>query len=132
MNVELQGVSKRFGFTNVLKDVSVAFSAGEIVTVLGPNGAGKTTLLKCLSGMAIPESGRILFDGEGFQRDRVDQRKRLHFMPDVPTLFRFGSVVRNLSVMLRLYDRDEDGAESRVADLLDEFDLLPVVRRRMN
>lgn len=73
-----------FGLTPALADVSLDFEPGEIVAVLGPNGAGKTTLLRCLIGVAAPDSGEIRCDGEVFQRDRIDLRKRMFFLPDFP------------------------------------------------
>ena len=61
--LEAHGLSKRFGGTAALKDVSFSAAPGEIVGLIGPNGAGKTTLLNVLSGVLAPSSGRVLFQG---------------------------------------------------------------------
>ena len=62
--LELRSVSKRFGSTMALKDVSLSVQAGEIHCLLGDNGAGKSTLIKILSGVYRADSGTMLVEGE--------------------------------------------------------------------
>lgn len=62
--VSLEGVSKRFGPTTVLQDMSLTLGAGELVTVLGPSGCGKTTALRILAGFETPTTGRVLVGGK--------------------------------------------------------------------
>jgi len=61
--LEAQALSKHFGGTAALKEVSFSAAAGEILGLIGPNGAGKTTLLNLLSGVLRPTSGKVLFAG---------------------------------------------------------------------
>ena len=56
-------VSKRFGATSVLSDISVSIAAGELFFLLGPSGCGKTTLLRIIAGFTEPSAGQVLFDG---------------------------------------------------------------------
>jgi rhamnose transport system ATP-binding protein len=65
--VELRGISKHFGATAALTDVSMDLRAGEIHGLVGENGAGKSTLVKILAGVHQPESGTILLDAETTQ-----------------------------------------------------------------
>lgn len=132
MQIRIEGLTKKYPFCIALDGVSMEIDKGRIIALLGPNGAGKTTLLRCLSGMSIPEDGEMFFDDVPFERSNLEQRRRLHFMPDFPTLFGGKSIVRNISIMLRLYERDEAGQEERVFELLKEFDLLPYARSPMN
>jgi len=129
MKIELRGVLKTYRAQHALDYVSLEIDPGQIVGVLGANGAGKTTLLRCLAGIAAPDKGEVLFDGEPFRRDRLDMRSRLYTMPDFPFLFWEHSIVRNIAMILRLYEADEDGAEVRVLQLLRDFDLLPLALR---
>ncbi len=61
--LEAQALSKHFGGTAALREVSFSAAAGEILGLIGPNGAGKTTLLNLLSGVLRPTSGKVLFRG---------------------------------------------------------------------
>ncbi len=60
----LENICFSYGKTSVLKDLSFEFEAGKMYCIVGKSGAGKTTLLSILSGLASPDSGRILFHGE--------------------------------------------------------------------
>ncbi|HEY7828400.1 MAG TPA: sugar ABC transporter ATP-binding protein [Candidatus Limnocylindrales bacterium] len=64
---ELLGVSKRFGATQALDDVSFAMWPGEVHALVGENGAGKSTLVKILAGIHQPDAGTIRLDGEAVQ-----------------------------------------------------------------
>jgi branched-chain amino acid transport system ATP-binding protein len=61
--LEVQALTKHFGGSVALSDVSFSAAAGEIIGLIGPNGAGKTTLLNVLSGVVKPTSGRVFFAG---------------------------------------------------------------------
>ena len=61
--LEMQHISKRFGTTQALADVSLALYPGEIHALLGENGAGKSTLIKVITGIHKPDQGEILLDG---------------------------------------------------------------------
>lgn len=133
MKIELNGVSKRFGQTVALDRVRLEFDPGQIIALLGPNGAGKTTLLRCLSGIAAPDRGEVLYDDQPFRRDRIDLRRRLAFLPDFPIVFEHWDVIRHAGMLLRLYGKtgtaETTGAEERFLELLGRFDLLPLARK---
>lgn len=129
MKIELRGVLKSYRSLRALDHVSLTFEPGQIVSLLGPNGAGKTTLIRCLVGIAAPDRGDVWLDGQEFRRDRLDLRRRMYLLPDFPFLFWEHSILRNIAIALRLYEADGDGSESRVLELLREFDLLPLALR---
>lgn len=62
--VEVRNVSKRFGSTDVLKNISLNIASGEFLTLLGESGSGKTTLLRLIAGFEQPSSGEIWMGGE--------------------------------------------------------------------
>jgi branched-chain amino acid transport system ATP-binding protein len=57
------GVTKTFGGLKALDNVSLSIERGAIAALIGPNGAGKTTFFNCLTGLARPDAGTIVFDG---------------------------------------------------------------------
>lgn len=132
MNIEFRGVLKSYGSVRALDHVSLLIEPGQIVSLLGPNGAGKTTLIRCIAGIAAPDKGEVYLDDQEFRRDRLDLRRRMHLLPDFPFHFWDQSVVRNIAIVLRLFEADDDGAEERVLELLRDFDLLPLALRPVN
>lgn len=62
--LKVEGVSKSYGHVRALTDVSLTVNAGEVTALIGDNGAGKSTLVKIISGVATPDTGRILIRGE--------------------------------------------------------------------
>ncbi len=129
MKIELRGVLKSYPSVRALNRVSLEILPGQIVSLLGPNGAGKTTLLRCLAGLTAPDQGGIYYDEELFRRDQMQLRRRFQFLPDFPFLFWEQAVIRNIGIILRLFEADKPGVEDRVVELLNEFDLLPLAHQ---
>ncbi|UTD28328.1 ABC transporter ATP-binding protein [Bradyrhizobium sp. WD16] len=72
----LEHLRKSYGALRVTDDVSLAIGRRELHAVIGPNGAGKTTLVHQISGLATPDAGRIVFDGEDITRLPMHARAR--------------------------------------------------------
>ncbi|MCG3136040.1 MAG: Lipopolysaccharide export system ATP-binding protein LptB [Planctomycetes bacterium] len=75
--LEARGVTKRFGGLAAVSDVSCTVAEGSVTAVIGPNGAGKTTFFNCISGVAPPTSGEILFRGVPIARRAPHKIARL-------------------------------------------------------
>jgi len=71
--LEIQGISKSFGGVRAVDDVSFTVEPGTIHSVIGPNGAGKTTLFNLITGIYIPNAGRVSFDGRDITGLRPDK-----------------------------------------------------------
>ncbi len=127
MLIQTEHLTKQYGRKRALDDVSITIDAGQIVALLGPNGAGKTTLLRCLAGITQANSGKMLFDGETYSRDRLDLRERYHFVPDFPFFFAEATVLQHIGMILRAYHKDEPGIEELVIELLEDFELLTLI-----
>jgi len=74
-DVEIVGVAKRFGATEVLRDIDLAVGRGELVCLLGPSGCGKTTLLRILAGLVHPDRGRVIIRGRDVTRMPAYERR---------------------------------------------------------
>jgi len=96
--VALRGVSKSFGSTRALSDVSLELFAGEAHGLAGENGAGKSTLVKILSGVYRPDTGRLLLDGQpaSFTGPGAARDAGVAVIYQEPTLFPDLSVAENI------------------------------------
>ena len=83
---ELRGVSKTYGATTALRDVSLATHAGEVIGLIGANGAGKSTLTRVFSGVTLPDAGELLHQGRpvGARRLRAFRREPARCPRGVP------------------------------------------------
>jgi ABC-type multidrug transport system ATPase subunit len=125
MQIRVENVSKKFGRVWALEEITLELEPGQIVGILGANGAGKTTLLNCLGGVAVPTTGRVLYEGEEFHRGKVELRKRLMYLPDFPLAFARMNVLEHIAMCVRLFGRPDPDPD-RVAVLLEQLSLLPL------
>ena len=98
--VALDGVSKRFGATHAVSDLSLTIENGAFVVLLGPTGAGKTTTLRLVAGLERPDAGRIRIAGQDVTRDSPAQRD-VAFVFQQYSLYPHLSVFDNLAFPLR-------------------------------
>ena len=80
--IRLTGVTKRYGRTVALRNVSFAVGQGEVVGFIGPNGAGKTTALRIISGFIDADSGSVSVAGCDVATQRVEARGKLGYLPE--------------------------------------------------
>lgn len=93
--LEAHNITKLFPGVVALKEVDIAFEAGEIHCIIGENGAGKSTLIKCLTGVYIPEEGKIQIDGVD-ARKKQELFQKVSYVPQEIDLFGHMSVAENL------------------------------------
>ncbi|MDX5418382.1 MAG: ABC transporter ATP-binding protein [Hymenobacteraceae bacterium] len=80
--IAIENLCKTYGKLTVLKDLTVRFGGGRVVSVIGPNGSGKTTMSKCILGMVLPDSGDIKMDGESVLK-KYAYRSQIGYMPQI-------------------------------------------------
>jgi D-xylose transport system ATP-binding protein len=97
--LSLQGVSKRFGAVQALKDIDFDVQAGEVVALVGDNGAGKSTLVKAIAGVYTPDEGTMTFDGKPTRVTSPAEAQHL----GIATVFQDLALCDNLDVVANLY-----------------------------
>ena len=85
--IELQHLRKQFGDLVAVNDLTLTIPRGEFFAMLGPNAAGKTTTLKILAGLMKPTSGTARVGGFDVQRQPLEARRQMAFVPDFPFLY---------------------------------------------
>jgi len=127
--ITIKNLSAGYGFVEVLRDVSLDISAGEIVAVLGSNGVGKTTLNNTLSGLITPKSGEIYFENElisGRPPEEIVDLGLIH-VPEGRKLFPNLTVRDNLE--LGSYRRGKGERSQSLEMVLETF---PKLRERIS
>ena len=121
--IQVEKLTKRFNHVTAVDEVSLRVIPGEIYGFLGPNGAGKTTTIKMLAGIMLPTSGRIVIDGLDLQKNPIEVKARVGFIPDRPFLYEKLTGMEFMSFMANLYGLDGVGLENRIQKFLELFEL---------
>lgn len=120
--IRLDSISKRYGGYQALDTINLDVRDGEFLALLGPSGSGKTTLLRIVAGLAFPDSGSVLFNGEDVTDLKVAERK-VGFVFQHYALFKHMTVADNvgfgLSVRKRRERPSKDAIRARADELLD-------------
>src|ERR1700674_3973968 len=110
----LDKVVKTYGPIRAVDGVSLRAHAGEFIALLGPNGAGKSTLFQLLSGLFLPDSGRIEVMGHDMSRDAVPALAGLGIVFQQPTLDLELTVAANLQFHAGLHGMPGAAAKARI------------------
>jgi len=117
VSISLKRLSKRYGSTHAVDDVSAEITHGSLTAILGPSGSGKSTLLKLISGLEAPDEGRVIIDGEDVTD--VDPRHRdIGFCFQSYAPFRHMNVAKNVGFGLKVRKRSASEIDTRVKELL--------------
>ena len=109
--IELKGVYKRFGDTEVLHDVDLYIRKCEFITLLGPSGCGKTTLLRIIGGFEMPSEGEVLFEGKDMT-GIPPYKRRINTVFQKYALFNHLNVFDNIAFGLKLKTPEQLGVHS--------------------
>jgi len=101
VRVQVQRLNKYFGAQHVLQDLDLTVEPGETFVIFGPSGCGKSVLLKHITGLLLPDSGRILVDGEELQAEGARRRFRMAMVFQSSALFNSLSVGENVGLWLK-------------------------------
>lgn len=121
--VALSGVSRSFGSTRALDDLSLTVRRGEILGIIGRSGAGKSTLIRCLNGLERPDSGRIEIEGRdivGLSESELQPiRRKIGMIFQHFNLMSAKTVLDNVALPLKIAGWGKAERRARALELLD-------------
>lgn len=129
--IALDSVTRQFGQTMALDDVSLDLLEGEFFALLGPSGCGKTTLLRLIAGFETPNAGRVLLDGEDITGLKPSRRP-VNMMFQSYALFPHMTVRANISYGLEMEKISKADRLTRVDNILSTIGLLDIASRKPN
>ena len=116
--IEVQHLTKRYGPTTAVDDVSFRVERGEILGFLGPNGAGKTTTMRVLTGYMPPTDGRAIVAGYDIFDQPIEAKRRIGYLPETPPLYPEMSVRDYLLFVSRIKGVPRAERKTRVAEVM--------------
>ena len=126
--IVLDHVTKAFGETVAVNDLSLTIERGAFVGLLGRNGAGKSTTLKMLTGLLAPTSGRITLLDQDFGAHALAIKRRIGVMPEDMALLEMLTGPQYLRFVGRMYGLEDAVVDARRAELFEKLDLSPGAR----
>jgi len=120
--LSIRAVSKRYGATVAVDDVSLEIRRGEFLTFLGDSGCGKTTLLRVVAGFAMPDRGAVWRDGVDITA-LAPKARRMGFVFQSYALFPTKTVAENIAFALRIAGEARERADARVRELARMIEL---------
>jgi sulfate transport system ATP-binding protein len=122
MGILVDNVSKHFGDFKAVDQVNLEVKTGSLVALLGPSGSGKSTLLRLISGLELPDSGRIFITGRDSTYESV-QKRGIGFVFQHYALFKHLTVRQNIGFGLEIAKQPKSRIQNRVNELLELIQL---------
>jgi ABC-2 type transport system ATP-binding protein len=127
--IEVHGLRKSYGKKVVLDEVDLTVAAGTVTALLGPNGAGKTTTVHILSTLVRPDGGTAFVNGCDVVQNPDGVRAAIGLTGQFSAVDKLLTGEENLLLMARLRHLGEKRSKARVAELLEQFDLVEAARK---
>jgi ABC-2 type transport system ATP-binding protein len=116
--IEIKNLTKKFGSTISLDDVSIAFNKNDSIALMGANGAGKTTLIRSILGYYHPSSGSVLVNGLDPIKERQNVLKNISFVPQLPPPIKL-----SISELIQYIEVSADVKRETILDHANEMKL---------
>ena len=99
IKISVQGLNKKFGHNEVIKNISTEIREGEVVVIIGPSGSGKSTFLRCMNRLESISGGKIIVDGYDISDKKININK---VRENVGMVFQHFNLFNNLNVIKNL------------------------------
>ena len=126
MSIVVKHLTKFYGETKAVDNLSFEIQKGDIVGFLGPNGAGKTTTVRMITGYIAPSSGTVEIDGKSMANDPFVVRRMIGYLPEQNPLYSDMDVIDYLEFISRLQDVPKQDIPHRIKQLVNMFNLQSV------
>jgi ABC-2 type transport system ATP-binding protein len=126
--ISCEGISKHYGKSQALDDLSFSVKRGEIFGFIGPDGAGKTSLFRILTTLLLPDTGTAIVEGYDVVKDYKALRKILGYMPGKFSLYQDLTVEENLIFFAGIFNADIKENYYLIRDIYDQ--IAPFAHRR--
>src|SRR3954464_2106570 len=127
--IALEGISKRFGKHEAVRDVSLSIREGEFFSLLGPSGCGKTTTLRMIAGFEVPDAGRIYLQGEDVT-SLFSNRRPVNMVFQQYALFPHMSIYDNVAFGLKVKKVPRSEHAGRIKEMLRVVELEGLEKRK--
>jgi len=121
--IVLENVSKSFDGKEAVKGLSLNIPRGEVFGLLGPNGAGKTTAIRMMTGLLMPDSGRVLMAGHDVAKEPLKAKSLTGLIPDRPFFYEKLTAREFLAFLSSIYGLPKNEALNRIREMLELFGL---------
>ena len=111
------------GGKRAVDDLSLTVEPGEILGFIGHNGAGKTTTLRCVAGIMEFDAGEVLIDGKSIEKQSVEAKRKMAFLPDNPDIYEFMTGIAYLNFIADIYGLSKAQREERIGKYGQAFEL---------
>ena len=127
--IEVQHLTKRYGPTTAVDDVSFRVERGEVLGFLGPNGAGKTTTMRVLTGYMPPSDGKAIVAGYDVMAQPIEAKRRTGYLPETPPLYPEMTVRDYLSFVARIKGVPRGERKARVNTVMERTRVADMANR---
>jgi len=121
--LSVEALTKKFGDTTAVNNISLSLASGEVYALIGPNGSGKTTLVKTIAGLLRPNHGKIMVDGVDIVLEPARAKAALGYIPDEPSAWSGMTGEEFLHFIGAIWGVPEAARKNRVKELLAAFHL---------
>ncbi|MCZ6678706.1 MAG: ATP-binding cassette domain-containing protein [Candidatus Poribacteria bacterium] len=127
--IEVRNLTKRYGLTVAVNNVSFDAKAGEVLGFLGPNGAGKTTTMRILTCYLSADEGTVKVDGYDVFEESIEVRKRIGYLPESAPLYTDMGVIDYLKFIAQVRDIPKSQRSRRLKDVIDICGLEKMIQK---